>query len=35
MRLENLINEINEEMYKKIVENRTVSEDEGERQLRL
>ena len=29
MRLENLINEINEEMYKKIVENRTVSEDEG------
>ena len=29
MRLENLIWEINEEMYKKIEENRTVSEEEG------
>ena len=29
MRLENLIREINEEMYKKIEENRTVSEEEG------
>lgn len=31
MRLENLIREIDEEMYKKIAENRTVSEEEGRR----
>ena len=35
MRLENLINEINEEMYKKIVENRTVSEDEGRKTAQI
>lgn len=29
MRLENLIREINDEMYKKIMDNRTVSEEEG------
>ena len=31
MRLENLIREINEEMYKKIMDNRTVSEEEAKK----
>ena len=35
MRLENLIREINEEMYKKIMDNRTVAEEEAERTARI
>lgn len=35
MRLENLIREINEEMYKKIMDNRTVEEEEAERTAQI
>lgn len=35
MRLENLIREINDEMYKKIMDNRTVSEEEGRETARI
>ncbi len=35
MRLENLIREINEEMYKKIMENRTVAEEEAKRTAQM
>nr|WP_330382172.1 arginine--tRNA ligase [Mediterraneibacter massiliensis] len=35
MRLENLIREINEEMYKKIMDNRTVSEEEAKRTAQI
>ena len=31
MRLENLIREINDEMYKKIMDNRTVEEEEAKK----
>ena len=35
MRLENLLREINEEMYKKIMDNRTVTEEEAEKTSRI
>ena len=35
MRLENLINDINEEMYKKIAENRTMSEEEARKTAQM
>lgn len=35
MRLENLIREINDEMYKKIMENRTVAEEEAKRTAQM
>ena len=35
MRLENLIREINEEMYKKIMDNRTVSEEEAKKTAQM
>lgn len=35
MRLENLIREINEEMYRKIMENRTVSEEEAQKTAQM
>ncbi|HIX64434.1 MAG TPA: arginine--tRNA ligase [Candidatus Mediterraneibacter colneyensis] len=35
MRLENLIREINEEMYRKIMDNRTVEQEEAERTSRI
>ncbi len=35
MRLENLIREINEEMYKKIMDNRTVSEEEAQNTAKI
>ena len=35
MRLENLISEINEEMYKKIMDNRTVEEEEAKKTARI
>mgnify|MGYP000281952123 CR=1 FL=1 len=35
MRLENLIREINEEMYKKITDNRTVSEEEARKTAQI
>ena len=35
MRLENLIREINEEMYKIIMENRTVEEEEAKKTARI
>lgn len=35
MRLENLIKEINDEMYKKIMDNRTVSEEEGRKTAQI
>lgn len=35
MRLENLIREIDEEMYKKIMDNRTVSEEEAKRTAQI
>lgn len=35
MRLENLISDINEEMYKKITENRTVAEDEARKTAQM
>ena len=35
MRLENLIHEINEEMYKKIMDNRTVAEEEARRTAQM
>ena len=35
MRLENLIREINDEMYKKIMDNRTVEEEEAKKTARI
>ena len=35
MRLENLIREINDEMYKKILDNRTVEEEEAKKTARI